>query len=57
MHGRLSPFAIVDGDEPEMVNEFVYLGSMITADNDTNKRRILARTRAFFGLCRTLQSI
>ena len=27
----------VDGDELEEVNKFVYLGSLVTADNDTSQ--------------------
>ena len=54
----LRPLA-VDGDELEEVDEFVYLGSLVTADNDTSKeirRRILAGNRTFFGLRKTLTS-
>ncbi|XP_058460229.1 uncharacterized protein LOC131435938 [Malaya genurostris] len=42
-----------------MVDEFVYLGSLVTADNDTSReiqRRILSRNRAYFGVRRTLRS-
>lgn len=49
----------IDGDEIEVVDEFVYLGSLVTADNDTSReiqRRILAGNRAYFGLRRTLRS-
>ncbi|KXJ82392.1 hypothetical protein RP20_CCG012900 [Aedes albopictus] len=41
------------------VEEFVYLGSLVTADNDTSRdiqRRIVAGNRAYFGLRRTLRS-
>ena len=27
----------IDGDEIEVVDEFVYLGLLVTADNDTNR--------------------
>ena len=50
---------VIDGDEIEVVDEFVYLGSLVTADNDTSreiKRRIMAGNRAYFGLRRTLRS-
>ena len=49
----------VDGDELEEVNKFVYLGSLVTADNDTSQEiqtRILAGNRAYFGLRKTLTS-
>ena len=49
----------IDGDEIEVVDEFVYLGSLVTADNDTSReirRRIMAGNRAYFGLRRTLRS-
>ncbi|XP_052564908.1 uncharacterized protein LOC128093134 [Culex pipiens pallens] len=49
----------VDGDELEEVSEFVYLGSLVTADNDTSKEirtRIFAGNRAYFGLRKTLTS-
>uniref|UniRef100_A0A1Q3FKW8 Reverse transcriptase n=1 Tax=Culex tarsalis TaxID=7177 RepID=A0A1Q3FKW8_CULTA len=42
---------VVAGDELEEVNEFVYLRSLVTADNDTSKEirtRIQAGHRAFF---------
>ena len=49
----------MDGDELEVVEEFVYLGSLVTADNNTSKevqRRIQAGNRAYFALRRTLRS-
>ena len=49
----------MDGDKLEEVDEFVYLGSIVTADNDTSKeirRRILAENRTYFGLRKTLTS-
>ncbi|XP_058811170.1 uncharacterized protein LOC131676058 [Topomyia yanbarensis] len=42
-----------------VVEEFVYLGSLVTADNDTSReirRRIVAGNRAYFGLRKTLRS-
>lgn len=49
----------IGGDVFEEVDEFVYLGSLVTADNNTSreiKRRILAGNRAYFGLRKTLRS-
>ncbi|XP_065092217.1 uncharacterized protein LOC135713033 [Ochlerotatus camptorhynchus] len=49
----------IDGDEIEVVDEFVYLESLVTAENDTSReiqRRIMAGNRAYFGLRRTLLS-
>ena len=49
----------IGGDEIEVVDEFVYLGSLVTADNDTSReiqRCIMAGNRAYFGLRRTLRS-
>ena len=49
----------VDGDELEEVDEFVYLESLVTAENNTSKeirKRILAGNRAYFGLWKTLRS-
>ena len=40
---RLGSKETIDGDEFEVVQEFVYLGSMITADND-NSREIRRRS-------------
>ena len=34
---RLGSRVTIDGDEFEVVQEFVYLGSMITADNDNSR--------------------
>ena len=54
----LTPLA-VDGDELKEVEEFVYLGSLVTAENNTSKvirKRILAGNRAYFGLRKTLRS-
>ncbi|XP_052562347.1 uncharacterized protein LOC128092490 [Culex pipiens pallens] len=55
---RLTPLA-VDGDVLEEVSEFVYLGSLVTADNDTSleiRTRIHSANRAYFGLRKTLTS-
>ena len=52
----LRPLA-VNGNELEKVDEFVCLGSLMTADNDTSKEirmRILAGNRTYFGLRKTL---
>ncbi|XP_055615317.1 uncharacterized protein LOC129761607 [Toxorhynchites rutilus septentrionalis] len=49
----------VDGDELEVVDEFKYLGSLITTDNNITKeiqRRIQAGSRAYFALRKTLRS-
>ena len=49
----------MDCNELQEVVEFVYLGSLVTADNDTSKeirRRILAGNRTYFGLRKTLTS-
>lgn len=51
----LTPLA-VDGDELEEVDEFVYLGSLVTADNNTSRSiqtRIHAGNRAYFGVRKT----
>lgn len=56
---NLPPQILIDGDEIEVVNDFVYLGSLVTAENDTSgevRRRIMAGNRAYFGLRRTLRS-
>ena len=56
---NLPPRVQIGGDEIEVVDEFVYLGSLVTADNDTSReiqRRIMAGNRAYFGLRRTLRS-
>ena len=54
-----STTVLIDGNDVEVVDEFVYLGSLVTADNNTSseiKRRILAGNRAFFSLRHTLRS-
>ena len=41
----------MDGDELEVVDEFVYLGSLVTAENNTSKeirKRILAGNPCLF---------
>ncbi|XP_062549913.1 uncharacterized protein LOC134214591 [Armigeres subalbatus] len=53
------PRVSIGGDEIEVVEEFVYLGSLVTADNDTSReirRRIVAGNRTYFGLRKTLRS-
>ena len=50
---------VIDGDTFEVVDEFVYLGTMVTCDNDVSrevKRRIAAANRAFYGLRSQLRS-
>ncbi|XP_055610743.1 uncharacterized protein LOC129757503 [Uranotaenia lowii] len=49
----------IDGDELEIVEDFVYLGSLVTADNDTSReirRRIISGSRAYYGLHKQLRS-
>ena len=49
----------IDGDDIEVVDEFVYLGSSVAADNNTSReiqRRILAGNRAYNSLRKTLKS-
>ena len=50
---RLCSSITIDGDEFEVVDEFIYLGSLVTADNDTSReirRRIISGSRAYYGL-------
>lgn len=50
---------VLDGDKFEVVEEFVYLGTLLTCDNDVTrevKRRIAAANRAFYGLRNQLRS-
>jgi sorting nexin-29 len=60
--GRSSGFGaevVIDGDVFEVVEEFVYLGTLVTCDNDVSrevKRRIAAANRAFYGLRNQLRS-
>ncbi|XP_052859679.1 uncharacterized protein LOC128266927 [Anopheles cruzii] len=56
---RLGSSIGIDGDEFEVVDEFVYLGSLVTADNDTSReirRRIISGSRAYYGLHKQLRS-
>jgi endonuclease/exonuclease/phosphatase family metal-dependent hydrolase len=56
---RLGSTVTIDGDEFEVVDEFVYLGSLVTADNDTSReirRRIVSGSRAYYGLHKQLRS-
>ncbi|XP_058064584.1 uncharacterized protein LOC131214222 [Anopheles bellator] len=56
---RLGSSIVIDGDEFEVVDEFVYLGSLVTSDNDTSReirRRIISGSRAYYGLHRQLRS-
>ena len=56
---RIGRSVIIDGDEFEVVDEFVYLGSLVTSDNNCSReirRRIIAGSRAYYGLHKTLRS-
>lgn len=56
---RLGSSVVIDGDEFEVVEEFVYLGSLVTADNNTSReirRRIISGSRAYYGLHKSLRS-
>ena len=56
---QLGSKVTVDGDEFDVVQKFVYLGSMITADNNNSReirRRIINGSRAFYGLHGNLRS-
>ncbi|XP_062712812.1 uncharacterized protein LOC134289966 [Aedes albopictus] len=49
----------IDGDTFEVVEEFVYLGSLLTADNNVSReirRRIISGSRAYYGLQKKLRS-
>ncbi|XP_062714811.1 uncharacterized protein LOC134291290 [Aedes albopictus] len=49
----------IDGDTFEVVEEFVYLGSLLTADNNVSReirRHIISGSRAYFGLQKKLRS-
>ena len=49
----------IDGERFEVVDEFVYLGTLVTCDNDMSrevKRRVAAASRAFYGLRNQLRS-
>ena len=59
LRARIGPKVTIDGDEFEVVEEFVYLGSLVTSDNDCSReirRRIIAGSRAYYGLHKTLRS-
>lgn len=56
---RLGSSVTIDGDTFEVVDEFVYLGSLLTADNDVSReirRRIINGSRAYYGLQKKLRS-
>ena len=56
---RLGNTVTIDGDEFEVVDEFVYLGSLVTENNDTSReirRRIISGSRAYYGLHKKLRS-
>lgn len=49
----------LDGERFEVVEEFIYLGTLVTCDNDMScevKRRVAAANRAFYGLRSQLKS-
>lgn len=60
VHGRQKPPSIqIDNYTFETVNEFVYLGTMVTNDNNVSseiKRRIVAANRYYFGLQKHMKS-
>ena len=59
LRARIGPCVTIDGDEFEVVEEFVYLGSLVTSDNSCSReirRRIIAGSRAYFGLHKSLRS-
>ncbi|XP_062704756.1 uncharacterized protein LOC134287060 [Aedes albopictus] len=56
---RLGSNVTIDGDSFEVVEEFVYLGSLLTADNNVSReirRRIISGSRAYYGLQKKLRS-
>ncbi|KRF97428.1 uncharacterized protein Dwil_GK26988, partial [Drosophila willistoni] len=56
---RLGSSVTIDGDTFEVVDEFVYLGSLLTADNNVSReirRRIISGSRAYYGLQKKLRS-
>ena len=49
----------LDGVRYEVVDEFVYLGTLVTCDNDVSrevKRRVAAANRTFYGMRSQLKS-
>ena len=52
-HASLPQRIWIDGDEIEVVDEFVYLGSLVTADNDTSRE---IRDALWRGIVPTLDS-
>lgn len=56
---QLGSSVTIDGDVFEVVNEFIYLGSMLTSDNDNSReirRRVVSGNRAYYGLQKQLRS-
>ena len=56
---HLGSSVLVDNDSLEVVEEFCYLGTVVTSDNDISseiRRRILQGNRAYHGLHRLLRS-
>ena len=59
LRGSIGQSVTMDGDVFEVVDEFIYLGSLVTSDNDCSReirRRIIAGSRAYYGLHKTLRS-
>ncbi|XP_052565867.1 uncharacterized protein LOC120419986 [Culex pipiens pallens] len=55
----IGPSVTIDGDEFEIVEEFVYLGSLVTSDNNRSRgiwRRSITGSRVYYGLHKTLRS-
>jgi len=56
---RLGSRVSVDGDDLEVVEEFCYLGTIVTSDNNVSseiRRRIVQGNRAYYGLHKLLRS-
>ncbi|XP_062706099.1 uncharacterized protein LOC134287678 [Aedes albopictus] len=56
---RLGSNVTIDGDTFEVVEEIVYLGSLLTADNNVSReirRRIISGSRTYYGLQKDLRS-
>ncbi|EDS26671.1 conserved hypothetical protein [Culex quinquefasciatus] len=51
LNSRIGPSVTIDGDQFEVVDEFVYLGSLVTLDNKCSReirRRIITGSRAYY---------
>ena len=56
---RLGSRVSVDGDDFEVVEEFCYLGTIVTSDNNASseiRRHIVQESRAYYGLHKLLRS-